>query len=332
MLATRRVCFIGRRISEFGAPSQVDGSLAGCRWQISATDWGCVLYQLKSSKIWAVRTRDFDKRRDPDAVRPDVSEILFVDSGVSAFSEVLRHLRPEVGAIVLDAKKPAARQMATAVGGLGGLQAIHVIAHGAPGRVAFASGDWSSETLANEASDLATIGGSLDEGGALGLWSCRAGAGSEGSDFIVSLSRAAGRPVAAASHDVGARALGGFWELNMRTEGAEARSPLTEVGMGIYAGILIAEVMVTGTLPVGNMAGPVTYYIVDSDQKAIVGQVMLPGAMPKATPVSMAVKVPNITAPLAIGTFDDSGNFQPSKILSVSASAKPTGAMGPSGR
>ena len=270
--------------------------------------------------------------RDPGSALHGVSEILFLDSGVSDFSAVLQHLRPGVGAIVLDAERPAARQMATAVEGRAGLQAIHVIAHGAPGRVAFASGDWSSGTLADEASDLAMIGGSLDEDADLRLWSCRTGAGFEGSDFIVSLSRAAGRAVAAASHDVGAQALGGFWELNLRTEGAEAQPPLTEVGMGIYAGILIAEVMVTGTLPVGNMAGPVTHYIVDTDHKAIVGQVVLPNAMPKATPVSMAVKVPNAMASLAIGTFDAAGNFQRSSILSVHAPAKPAGAVGPSGR
>ena len=102
--------------------------------------------------------------------------------------------------------------------------------------------------------------------------------------------------------------------------------------MGIYAGILVAEVMVTGTVPVGDMAGPVTYYIVDTDKKAIVGQVMLPKAMPQATPVSMAVKVPNAMAPLAIGTFDAAGNFQPASNLSVTAPAKPAGAVGPSGR
>lgn len=270
--------------------------------------------------------------RDPGVALHGVSEILFVDPNVSDLGAIIRHLRPEIGAIVLDAWRPAARQMAAALVDRSELRAIHIIAHGAPGRVAFAAGDWSSQTPADEAGDLATIGGSLDEGGALGLWSCQAGAGAEGSDFIVSLSRAAGRPVAAASHNVGAHVLGGFWELNVRTEGAEAQPPLTEVGMGIYAGILIAEVMVTGTLPVGNMAGSVTYYIVDMNQKAIVGQVMLPSAMPKAMPVSMAVKVPNATASLAIGTFDAAGDFQRSSILGVSASAEPTGALGPSSR
>ncbi|MBZ9991671.1 DUF4347 domain-containing protein [Mesorhizobium sp. BH1-1-5] len=260
------------------------------------------------------------------------SEILFVDPAASDLGAILNHLRPEVGAIVLDGLRPAARQMAFALEGHSELNAVHVIAHGAPGRIGFAAGEWSSETLADEASDLAMIGRSINRQGTLQLWSCRAGGGPEGTDFIVSLSRAAGRPVAAASHDVGARARGGFWELNLRTEGAEAQPPLTEVGMGIYAGILIAEVMVTGTLPVGNMAGPITYYIVDTDQKAIVGQVMLPGAMPKATPVSMAVKVPDATASLAIGTFDGAGNFQRSSILSVDAPTKPAGSLGPSGR
>jgi hypothetical protein len=148
--------------------------------------------------------------RDPGGALHGVSEILFVDSGVSDFSVALQHLRPGVGAIVLDAERPAARQMGAAVGGRAGLQAIHIIAHGAPGQVSFGAGDWSSETLADEASDLATIGGSLHEDGAIRLWSCRAGAGARGSDFILSLSRAVGRPVAAASHDVGAHALGDF--------------------------------------------------------------------------------------------------------------------------
>lgn len=259
-------------------------------------------------------------------------ELAFVDPGVPDIATILKHLRPEVEAIVLDAGRPAARQMAAASSGRAALRAIHVIAHGAPGHIAFAAGGWSSGTLAEDAGNLAAIGRSLDKGGSIGLWSCRTGAGAEGSAFIVSLSRAAGRPVAAASHAVGARALGGSWQLNTRTRGAEAQTPLMEVGMGIYAGILIAEVLVTGAVPAGNMAGPVTYYIVDTDQKAIVGQVMLPGAMPQATPVSMSVKVPNAMAPLAIGTFDAGGNFQPASNLSVTAPAKPTGAVGASGR
>ena len=75
------------------------------------------------------------------------SEILFVDPSVSDIATILSGLRPEVEAIVLDSSRPAARQIAEALRGRRGLDAVHVIAHGAPGRVRFAAGEWSATTL-----------------------------------------------------------------------------------------------------------------------------------------------------------------------------------------
>jgi hypothetical protein len=99
--------------------------------------------------------------------------------------------------------------------------------------------------------------------------------------------------------------------------------------MSIHDGSSFTEVMVTGTLPTGDDAAPVTYLILDMDRNAIVGQVGLPSALSKPTPVSMAVKVPNATARLAIGTFDAGGKFQACSFLNVGAPARPAGAMGP---
>ena len=70
-------------------------------------------------------------------------EILFVDPSVSDIDTILGGLRPGVEARVLDPALPAARQIAQTLEGLRGLDAVHVIAHGAPGQVNFASGDWS---------------------------------------------------------------------------------------------------------------------------------------------------------------------------------------------
>ena len=100
--------------------------------------------------------------------------------------------------------------------------------------------------------------------------------------------------------------------------------------MGIYAGVLAAEVSVVGTLPAGSDPTPVTHFIIDTVKKSIVGQVILPNALPQPTPVSMTVKVPDAAAQLAIGTFDDSGAFKPSTVLKVVSPARPTGAVGPS--
>jgi hypothetical protein len=46
-------------------------------------------------------------------------EILFLDPGVSDIETLLAHQRSEVEAILLDPVRPAARQIAAAVAGLG---------------------------------------------------------------------------------------------------------------------------------------------------------------------------------------------------------------------
>ena len=112
-----------------------------------------------------------------------VSELLFVDPGVADRATILGNLRPGVEAIVLDAAAPAARQIAAALEGRRGLDAVHVIAHGAPGRVNFAAGDWSIATLEDEAEDFAAIGRALAADGELRLWSCDTAAGAAGEAF-----------------------------------------------------------------------------------------------------------------------------------------------------
>ena len=139
-------------------------------------------------------------------------EILFLDPGVSDIETLLGHLRPEIEAILLDPVRPAAREIATAVAGRHDLDSVHVIAHGAPGRVSFAAGDWSAATLEEEAKDLAAIGQALGAGRNVNLWSCRTAAGPAGAAFIAGLARASGADIAAATGRVGAAALGGGWE------------------------------------------------------------------------------------------------------------------------
>src|SRR4249920_1175109 len=112
------------------------------------------------------------------------SELLFVDPSISDIGTLLGCLRPEVEAIVLDSVRPAARQMAATLSGRRGLHAVHVIAHGAPGRIAFVEGAWSAVTLAGEADALAMIGGALAGDGELRLWCCDTAAGADGAMFL----------------------------------------------------------------------------------------------------------------------------------------------------
>jgi hypothetical protein len=257
-------------------------------------------------------------------------EVLFVDPAVDDLATILGNLRPEVEAIVLDRVRPAARQIATALEDRQGLGAVHVIAHGAPGRVSFAAGEWSLARLWRDAADLASIGPALADGGELRLWACETGRGAAGEAFVLALAEAAGAEVAAASGRVGAGALGATWALSGR--GPAARPPLTETGAARYAGILAtSELVVTGRLPEGETTKSITYFILDTSRNTIVGQVILPDTARGNISVSVTVKVPISLGPFAIGAFDEQGNFVPTAFLSVNSPAggqTPGGAVG----
>ena len=84
-----------------------------------------------------------------------VSEILFVDTLVDDVETILRGVRPGIEARVLEPTTPAAQQIAAALADRRDLAAVHLIAHGAPGRVNFASGEWSIAALDDEAESFA---------------------------------------------------------------------------------------------------------------------------------------------------------------------------------
>ena len=67
--------------------------------------------------------------------------------------------------------------------------------------VSFAAADWSSETLDFSSDDFAAIGRALPMRTAIfNLWSCRAGAGAKGAEFIADLALSTGAAIAAAGH------------------------------------------------------------------------------------------------------------------------------------
>jgi len=153
------------------------------------------------------------------------SEILFVDPSVSDLQTVLGNVRPDVRAVVLDGRRPAAQQIAAVLAGHEGLDAVHIIAHGAPGRVSFTAGEWSAATLKGGAEDFADIGRALAADGELRLWSCETASGDAGQTFIETLQEAVGADVSASRSLVGAAALGGAWELSGRASTSAPMPP-----------------------------------------------------------------------------------------------------------
>src|SRR6266853_1138929 len=94
-------------------------------------------------------------------------EIAFIDRHVDDLPTLLAGIRPDVEAILLSDMEPAPRQMARAVLGRAGLEAIHILAHGRPGEVSFGAGVLAAETIEEHAADLGLVGQGIREGGEL---------------------------------------------------------------------------------------------------------------------------------------------------------------------
>src|SRR5262249_45829557 len=118
---------------------------------------------------------------------------------------------------------------------------VHIVAHGRPGEVSFASGSLSLATIADQAAELAAIGRALGEDGDLLLWSCNTGEGECGAALVQELAHVIAAKVAAASGRVGAAALGGRWTLDAQSAAMDVRAPLTAHGMATYPGVLTAH-------------------------------------------------------------------------------------------
>ena len=165
-------------------------------------------------------------------------EIAFIDRGVDDLATLLKGIRPDVEPILLSNDEPAPRQMARAVQGRDGFEAIHVIAHGRPGEVSFSAGALTVETIDQHAADLGLAGAAIGRDGDLRLWSCAVAQGERGAAFVDAIARASGADVAAAVGRVGAAARGGSWELSARGVPTSVLSPLSAEGQAAYAGVL----------------------------------------------------------------------------------------------
>src|SRR5262249_38827203 len=158
------------------------------------------------------------------------TEIAFVDCGVSNIDELLRGLRADVEPIVLDPATSASAQIARTLTERADVGVVHIVAHGRPGEVSFASGSLSLATIADQAAELAAIGRALGEDGDLLLWSCNTGDGECGAALVQELAHVIAANVAAASGRVGAAALGGRWTLDAQSAAMDVRAPLTAHG------------------------------------------------------------------------------------------------------
>ncbi len=157
-----------------------------------------------------------------------IKQVFFIDSAVPDSDVMVANLATDAIYYRLDASQDGLQQMADSLAGYSGLDAIHVISHGAPGSLQLGNGVVTQATLDDHSAALSSIGNALTETGDLLLYGCDVAQGEEGQAFIRQLATATGADVAASVDLTGAQAQGGDWVLEATTGAIEADKLITQ--------------------------------------------------------------------------------------------------------
>ena len=171
----------------------------------------------------------------PDGAEAQVAgerkEVAFIDTSVTDFQSLVDGVRPGVEVVLLEAGQNGLAQMAEWARTHSGYDAIHVLSHGATGRLRLGSDtvDLTSLNDVDVQTQLAALGQSLTAAGDLLIYGCEVAKGEAGLAFIHALATVTGADVAASDDATGAAAKGGDWELEKSRGIIEAMSAAVDM-------------------------------------------------------------------------------------------------------
>ncbi|SDF89713.1 DUF4347 domain-containing protein, partial [Thalassobaculum litoreum] len=146
-----------------------------------------------------------EPRRSGDraAVPAQAREFLFLDPDIRDPRILLDGLVRPVTIVRLKRHRDPMRQIAVALAGARGIDALHILCHGAPGALRLAGRMVDTETLRASQDLLTVIRAALSDEAAIGLYACSVCVGEVGATFVDTLSHALGARVEGASEQLG---------------------------------------------------------------------------------------------------------------------------------
>jgi hypothetical protein len=172
-----------------------------------------------------------------------MASYVFIDWRVGDVNSILDSLASDadITTVILDRDQDGLTQIAQALAGVTDLAAVHIISHGASGRLYLGGSVITSDTLANYASRLQTLGAALSATSDLLLYGCEVAQHVIGQTFIANLVRYTGADVAASTDYTGDEALNGDWNFEATTGAIEAQ----EIAVPGFAGVLAPAIDLT---------------------------------------------------------------------------------------
>ncbi|MEZ5925844.1 MAG: Ig-like domain-containing protein [Hyphomicrobiaceae bacterium] len=141
-------------------------------------------------------------------------EIAFVDSSIADIGSLLARLDPSIEVVILDPTQDGVEQIAAALDGRTGIDAIHVLSHGSEGQLTLGNAVLNAASMQSEHLDeLTAIGKALSADGDILIYGCDFTGGEAGLEAAMILGGITGADIAASTDATGHADLGGDWEL-----------------------------------------------------------------------------------------------------------------------
>jgi Ca2+-binding RTX toxin-like protein len=179
----------------------------------------------------------------PPAVAP--TEILFVDAAVTAADRLLLGLDPAVEVVTLASDRDGIDQITGELAQRQGITAVHLLGHGAAGRIQLGNGELSAETIQTQGDRLTDWANALTDDADLLIYGCDVASTDDGRTLLDILAGRTGADVAASDDLTGSAAQGGDWELEWRSGAIETDLPFAAAARDAYAHTLATFTVTT---------------------------------------------------------------------------------------
>ncbi|MBW4614810.1 MAG: DUF4347 domain-containing protein [Desmonostoc vinosum HA7617-LM4] len=179
--------------------------------------------------------------------------LVFIDSAVEDYQSLAAGVLPDTEVVILDAKRDGIAQISEVLlGWPQKVNSLHIVSHGAPGKVYLGNTQLSQQTLNLYAGQLMDWANVLTNDACVLLYGCEVARTNAGKAFVQQLSELTGANVAASDDYTGSAAKGGDWELEVMTGNIAATLAFVPATLEAYSAVLAEPYLVKDILPGGS--------------------------------------------------------------------------------
>ncbi|MEL6108384.1 MAG: DUF4347 domain-containing protein, partial [Planctomycetota bacterium] len=181
------------------------------------------------------------------STRTQVERIVFVDASVEELAAVEPTIAADAELVLLDANRDGLRQITEHLRARREVREVHVVSHGAAGRVRLGNVELNATNLTDHASQIGAWSDSFHAETDLLFYGCDLAADSNGRELVRKIARLCGADVAASTDRTGNAAQRGDWQLEYRVGDVNAGIALSRTALEGYTGHLAIEINAAGS-------------------------------------------------------------------------------------